>query len=351
MNIGAYVVRRALLLVVVLLGTITVTFFLSHLIPSNPAIFFAGQNPSPQQIKAITAEYGFDKPLWNQFVIYLQHVFQGNLGTSLSFQLPVLSLIVGGLPNTFTLAGLSTVVALAVGIPLGVESARNGGKKLDSAIRVMSVSFIALPQFWLGIILQLIFAVSLGVLPLASYGGTLTFINNHPIKSITGSYFFDTLLEADWSGFSAVVVSMILPILTLSLGAVGTIARHTRSSMLATLNQDYIRTAKAYGLPEREINYGLALRNALPPVIVYAGLVFAGSIIGVIYVEDVFNLVPGIGNLIIYGTGTGISSTGFSGNVDVPLILGVAIITAIIYAASNFVVDMVQIYYDRRIIR
>ncbi len=338
-------------MVVVLLGTITVTFFLSHLVPSNPAVFFAGQNPTPQQIQAITKQYGFDTPLYNQFYIYLRNVLTGNLGDSLSFQLPVLSLILEGLPNTFTLAAISTALALLLGIPLGIEAARHGGKKVDSVLRVLSVGLVGLPQFWLGILLQLVFAVWWGVLPVGSYGGNLTYLSYHPIQSITGSYLIDALLSGNWGGFAAIAQSMILPVLTLTLWPLGTVIRHTRASMLATLNQDYVRTARAYGIPEREINYGLAFRNALPPVLVYAGLIFAGSIIGVIYVEDVFNLIPGIGYLVIYGTGTGISSSGISGNIDTPLILGVAIIAAIIYAVSNFVVDMIQIYYDRRIIK
>ncbi|MDE1853983.1 MAG: ABC transporter permease [Thaumarchaeota archaeon] len=351
MNIGAYVIRRALLMVVVLIGTITVTFFLSHLVPANPALFFAGQNPTPQQIQAITNEYGLNQPLYVQFYVYLQNVFTGNLGTSFSFQLPVLSLILEGLPNTLTLAAIATGLALLIGIPLGIEAARHGGKKLDSVLRVVSVGFVGLPQFWLGILLQLVFAVSWGILPIGSYGGTLTYLTFHPIRSITGSYLVDAALSGDWSGFAAVGWSMILPIVTLTLAPLGTIIRHTRASMMATLNQDYVRTARAYGLPERQINYGLAFRNALPPVLVYAGLIFAGSIVGVIYVEDVFNLIPGIGYLVIYGTGTGISSSGFTGNPDVPLLLGVAIVAAIIYAVSNFVVDIIQIYYDRRIIK
>ncbi len=338
-------------MVVVLVGTITVTFFLSHLVPSNPAIFFGGQNPTPQEIQRITQEYGFNTPLYNQFYIYLRDVLTGNLGMSLSFQLPVLALILEGLPNTLTLAAISTAIALLIGIPLGIEAARHAGKRVDSLLRVFSVGFVGLPQFWLGIILQLVFAIWWGILPIGSYGGTLTYLSFHPIKTITGSYLVDALLSGNMGGFAAIAESMILPVITLSLYPLGIIVRHTRASMLATLNQDYVRTARAYGIPEREINYGLAFRNALPPVLIYAGLIFAGSIIGVIYVEDVFNLIPGIGYLVIYGTGTGISSSGISGSVDTPLILGVAIVTAIIYALSNFAVDLVQIYYDRRIIK
>ena len=351
LNIGAYVLRRALLLAVVVVGTVTVTFFLSHFLPANPALFFAGQNPTPQQIQAITNQYGLNQPFYTQFYLYMKQVFTGNLGTSFSFQLPVLNLILEGLPNTLTLAAISTALALLIGIPLGIEAARRGGKKVDSILRVTSVGFIALPVFWLAIILQLVFAVTLGVLPIGSYGGSLTYLDQHPIATVTGSYLIDSVLTGNWPAFVAVAQSIVLPVVALSLASIGTIIRHTRASMLATLNQDYVRAARAYGLPERQISYRYAFRNALPPVLVYAGLIFAGSIVGIIYVEDVFNLIPGIGYLVLYGTGTGISSTGFTGNPDVPLLLGVAIVFAIIYSITNFVVDMIQIYYDRRIIR
>ncbi len=353
LNVGAYLVKRALLTVVVVIGTITITFFLSHVVPSNPVILLAGQNPTPEQIARLTHEYGLDEPLYVQFLIYLRQVFSGNLGISFSFSLqPVLPLVLQTLPNSMTLGALATLLAIVVGIPLGVESARRTGRKFDSLMRIFSVSSVALPQFWLGLILQLIFAVYLGILPNASYGGSLLFFDMHPVKTVTGSYLIDSLLTGNFVTFVAIAKSMVLPVLTLALYPIGLMIKQTRSSVMAALSQDYIRTARAYGIKEREVNYRFALKNALPPIIVTAALTFAySSTLGVIYVEEVFNLAPGLGFLLRSSTGTGISSTGISGALDYQLILGLAIVVGIFYAIANLVADALQIYFDRRIAR
>jgi len=351
LNAGAYVVRRALLSVVVILGNVTVTFFLSHAVPSNPAVLFAAQNPTPEQIANITRRYGFDTPLYNQFVIYVSQLATGNFGQSYSLALtPVSQLISAALPNTFTLAALATGLAALVGIPLGVGAARRSGRLIDSLVRIFSVGFVAVPTFWLGLMFQLFFASYLGILPLSSYGGTLLYTDLHPIKTVTGSYLLDSIISGDLQGFLAVSWSMILPVLTLALYPIGVVTRQTRASMQGILSQDYVRTARAYGIPESKINYSFALRNALPPIVVVLGLIFAGSIIGVVFVEDVYALFPGLGHLLCHAAGTCITSTGI-GSVDYPLIVGLAVVVSIIYVLSNFVVDIVQIYFDRRLIR
>lgn len=336
---------------VVVLGTITVTFYLSHIVPGNPAILFAGSAATPQQIQLMTQRFGFDRPLYVQFLVYLRLILTGDFGQSYSFSLqPVLPLILQALPNYFTLAGVSTMLAAAIGIPLGVEAAKRGGTKTDSALRVFSVSFVALPQFWLALLLQLAFNVYLHVLPLSSYGGTLVFTAQHPVPQLTGSYLFDYLLAGNFVGFGTVAWSMVLPVVALALYPIGVVMRQTRAAMLGILSQDYIRTAKAYGISEREIGYNYALRNALPPVIVILALIFAGSTIGVVFVEEVYALFPGLGQLVTQSTGTSITS-GAIGAIDYPLTLGLTIVVSIIYTASNFAADMLQIYFDRRIIR
>jgi peptide/nickel transport system permease protein len=351
LNLGAYIVRRSLLVLAVVLGTITITFFLSHLVPNNPAILFAGQQATPQEIQVWTQRLGLDKPLYVQFGIYLKNVLTGNLGTSYSFSnAPILPLIEQSLPNSFTLAALSTALAALIGIPLGVETAKRRGGKLDSFLRIFSVGFVAIPQFWLALILQLVFNVDLHILPLSSYGGTLLYVQLHPIKTVTGSYLIDTLLTGNFSGFTSIAWSLVLPVTALALYPIGVVMRQTRSAMLGILSENYIRTARAYGLKESEITYRYALRNAIPPVIVILALIFAGSIIGVVFVEDVFALYPGIGPMIAQSTGTGITSSAI-GAVDYPLVLALTIVVTVIYAVSNFAADLIQIYFDRRIIR
>jgi peptide/nickel transport system permease protein len=353
LNIGAYVIRRAILMAVVVVGTITVTFVLSHLVPSNPAILFAGGGgmATPAQVELWTQRLGLNKPLYQQFFIYLGQMLTGNFGNSYSYSnAPILPLIEAALPNSITLAALATMLAAAVGIPLGVEAAKRTGKKMDSVLRVFSVGFVALPQFWLGLLLQLGFAVYLHVLPLSSYGGTVLYTMQHPIHTITGSYLVDTLITGNFSVFAAISWSMILPVVTLALYPIGVVIRQTRSAMQGILSQDYIRTARAYGISERSVNYRYALRNALPVIIVILALLLAGSVIGVVFVEDVFALFPGIGSMIAQSTGTGITSSAI-GAIDYPLALGLTVVVTIMYTGANFVADMIQIHMDRRIIR
>jgi len=338
---------------VVVLGTITVTFVLSHLVPGNPAVLFAGGGgvSTPQQIQLWTQRLGLDKPLYVQFEIYLGQILSGDLGNSYAFSnQPILPLVTAALPNSITLAALATLTAAVIGIPVGVEAAKRSGKKLDSVLRVFSVGFVALPQFWLALLLQLGFSVYLHVLPLSSYGGTILYTSQHPIQTITGSYLVDTLLSGNFSAFASIGLSMILPVVTLSLYPMGVVIRQTRSAMQGILSQDYIRTARAYGISERAINYRYALRNALPPIIVILALILAGSVIGVVFVEEVFALFPGIGYMIAESTGTGITSSAI-GAIDYPLALGLTIVVTILYTSANFVADMIQIYFDRRIIR
>jgi peptide/nickel transport system permease protein len=337
---------------VVVLGTITVTFILSHMVPGNPAILFAGQQSTPQEIAVWTQRLGLDKPLYVQFEVYLETILTGNFGLSWSYSYaPILPLIEQSLPNSFTLAAVSTALAALIGIPLGIEAAKRGGKRVDSILRIFSVSFVAIPQFWLAQLLQLAFNVYLHVLPYSSYGGSLLYTQLHPIQTVTGSYFVDSLLSGNFAGFGAIVWSMILPVTALALYPIGVVIRQTRSAMLGVLSQDYIRTARAYGVSERQINYRYALKNAIPPVIVMLALLFAGSIIGVVFVEEVFNLQPGIGALIRQSTGTGVTSSAINGTLDYPLILAVTVVVSIIYVLSNFVADMLHIYLDRRLIR
>ena len=351
MNLGAYIVRRSLLVVVVVLGTITITFLLSHIVPGNPAILFAGPNSTPAEIQLWTQRLGLNKPLYVQFGIYLSNILQGNFGNSYSFSnAPILPLIEKSLPNTLTLAALSTVAATLIGIPLGIEAAKRGGGRFDALLRLFSVGFVAIPQFWLALILQLVFNVDLHLLPLSSYGGKLLYIQLNPIHKVTGSYLLDSLLTANWSGFEHVAWNLILPVTALALYPIGVVIRQTRSSMLGILNENYIKTARAYGLKDREINYRYAFRNALPPILVIVALIFAGSIIGVVFVEDVFSLYPGIGPMIAQSTGTGITSSAI-GAVDYPLVLSLTIVITIIYTLSNFAADLLQIYFDRRLIR
>jgi peptide/nickel transport system permease protein len=348
LNVGWYVLRRALLSFFVVIGTIIVTFYLSHLLPGNPALLYAGSNPSPGEIVKISQQYGFNKPVLTQFWIYISGIFSGNLGISNVVRQPVASLVFQALPNSLTLAALATIVAAVIGIPLGILAARSRNTRLDNFLRIFSMGAVAIPQFWSGLILQLVFFSWLHVLPLGGYGGSLFFIQNHPFPTITGSYVVDALLSGNFVIGGQLLWSLILPLATLSAYPIGVVTRQTRAAMIGALNQDFVRTARAYGIPRWEIEMKLALKNALSPVMVSLGLIFAGSLIGVVFVEDIFVLQPGLGALIRTGLGVGTTSTSIS-SPDVPLILGVAIVTCVVYVVTNFAVDMLQLVVDRRI--
>lgn len=337
-----------MLSVLVLLGTIVVTFYLSHLLPGNPAVLYAGQNPSPDEIQRITVQYGFNKPPLTQFWIYLTSILRGDLGTSIIVRQPVTGLVAQALPNSLTLAAMAAAIAAIIGIPLGIIASRSRNSKLDNFLRIFSMTSVAIPQIWLGLILQLVFFSSLHVFPLGSYGGSLFFLSQHPIPSITGSYVLDALLSGNFVAEGQILWSLVLPLATLSAYPIGVIVRQTRASMIGVRNQDYVRTARAYGLSRWEIELKYALKNAFSPILVSLGLIFAGSLIGVVFVEDIFALQPGLGSLIRTGLGVGATSTSI-GAPDLPLILGVAIVTCIVYVVTNFAVDLLQLVVDRRI--
>lgn len=345
---GWYVARRAIFSFFVIIGTIVVTFYLSHLLPGNPAVLFAGQSPGPEEIQRITQQYGFDKPLLTQFWIYLSGIFRGDLGTSVVARQPVSSLVLQALPNSLTLAGMAALIAGAFGVPLGILASRSRNSRLDNFLRIFSIGAVAIPQFWSGLILQLVFSSGLHIFPLSNYGGSLFFIQLHNIPTITGSYVIDAFLSGNFAVEGQLLWSLVLPLVTLSAYPIGVVTRQTRAAMIGTMNQDFIRTARAYGIPRREIEMKFALKNALSPVIVQLGLIFAGSLIGVVFVEDIFVLQPGLGALVRTGLGVGSTSTSI-GAPDVPLVLGVAIVASIVYVVTNFAVDMIQLSVDRRI--
>ena len=349
MNLATYVARRAALSVFVVLGVLVITFYLSHILPGNPALLFAGTNPSPQEIARITDQLGLKKPLYEQFFIYIDGLLHGNLGESISLQAPVTTLLAEALPNSITLAALATLVAGAVGIPLGILASRSRNSKLDNVLRVFSMGLVALPYFWLGLLLQLVFASGLHIFPIASYGGSLFFISQNSIPTITGSYLLDAILTGRFSAAAQILWSMVLPVITLAAFPTGVIIRQTRGSMLAVLNQDYIRTAKAYGIPSSIIERKYALKNAISPVLVALALVFAGSLVGTVFIEYIFFLQPGLGFLIFQATGVGSTTTSLAGAPDYSLIQGVTIVITVAYVVMNFVADVLQMLIDRRI--
>ena len=332
-----YVLRRVTLSVGVLFALSIVVFTLTRIVPSNPAALYLGPRPRPEQIEQINEKFGFDQPLTVQYVKYIRGVVGGDWGDSIATKRPVLREITDRLPATLELLFASIFLMLLIGVPLGVISARFKGSPLDGIVRVTSLVGVSMPSFWLGILLQLLFFYQLGLLPITGrLDSTMRFTN--PLDEVTGFFLLDALITRNWAAFGDSVKHIILPALTLAAWPIGLISRMTRASMLEVIEQDYIRTARAYGIPERTVLYRYALKNAMVPTLTALGLTIGFLLTGAFYVELIYNW-PGLGTFSVRSLL----------NVDYPAIMGITLFGAAGYIAINLMVDLVQAWIDPRI--
>ena len=323
--------------VIVLLGLSIITFLLARVVPTNAAAVFIGPKARPEEIARVTHQLGLDRPLPAQYLTYMAQMLTGDWGSSIATKRPVLGEILSRLPATIELIVAAMLIAIPLGLLLGILSARHPGSVGDSGVRILTLIGVSLPAFFLGLILQVVFFRSLDVLPLAGrVDSDLRFTS--PITPITGFLTVDALLGLNARAFADVMWHLVLPALTLAAYPIGLIARMTRASMLETMSRDYVRTARAYGISERRIHGRLALRNALLPVLTIIGLVLAYSLTGTFFVEVVFNW-PGLGTLAVKGIL----------NVDYPVIMGITLFGAAFYLIVNLVVDVMQAWLDPRI--
>lgn len=325
----SFIVKRLLLGILVLFGVVLITFVLTRVIPSDPAAQWVGQRATAEQIQAARIELGLDKPLHVQLGKYLADLLKGDLGRSLRSHQPVARELKAYLPATVELVFLSTIVAMFIGIPLGVASARRKDQLVDHISRFFSVGAVSLPTFWVGMFLQLIFYRWLELLPLGdqlSMGIKLT----RDIPHITGFLLFDSLITGDFVVFRDVLAHIILPGITIALYPIGLVARMTRSALLEILDEDYIRAARSYGLPEKTVMWSYALKNSLGPTATVVALSIGYTLVNTFLVEAIFSW-PGIGSYI--------ASAVIS--LDYPAIMGVTIFSACAYVVLNLVADII----------
>jgi peptide/nickel transport system permease protein len=309
-----YILRRlAQLLPVLLLASIGI-WAMVYAIPGGPVGMILGENATPEQIAALRAELGLDRPVIVQYWSWLTDALRGDLGVSLHSRQPVASLIGERLPATVQLGLAATVVGLLIGIPVAVASALTPGSWLDRALSGWSALALGVPTFWLGILLILLFAVHLRWLPSAS--GYVPF----------------------WDSPIEMLRNILLPALTLGVYVSGIFARFLRASLVAELRADYVRTARSKGLPERDVIGRHVMRNAMLPFVTIVGLMMANFIGGTVVTEAVFTY-PGLGRLLI----TAISTR------DYPLIQGCILVILVIYIVINVMVDVLYAYIDPRI--
>jgi peptide/nickel transport system permease protein len=328
------ILRRLGFLVFVLLGISLITFFLSHVVPADPVRLYAGPRASPATIAAIRHQYGFDLPIWRQYLHYIGGILHGDFGYSLTSHRPVADDLHDYLPATIELTLSAIVWVLVIGIPLGAMSAIWRNSIVDQVGRVLSITGVALPAFWLGLMAQLLLFDRLGWFP----AGDRLASNMTPPPHITGLYTIDSILAGNPALLWQSVYHLILPSLVLAFGSLAVLTRQVRASMLETLPQDYVRTARAKGLPRRRVLIRHALRTALLPATTVMGLQVGFLLGGALLVEDVFSW-PGIGRYATLATTT----------LDYNAVMAVTIVAAGIYVVVNLLVDVLYLTLDPRI--
>lgn len=301
-----YVIKRILYMIPVLLGVAFLVFTILSLTPGDPGSIILGITAKPEDIAALNAEFGYDKPFFIRFFNYIGDIiFHLDLGTSYATRQPVIDSILARFPNTFILALLSMCVSSALGISMGILSAVRQYSVMDHVCVVVALVFASMPSFWLGLMLLIVFSLKLGWLP--SFGATS-------------------------------ILHFILPTLTVSLTSAAGLLRLTRSAMLETIRQEYIRTAKAKGASNKRVIWKHALRNALLPVVTTLGGGFGSSLGGAIIAETVFAM-PGMGTLMT----TAIRQK------DVPTVMGATLFLAVLFSFIILIVDILYAFIDPRI--
>jgi peptide/nickel transport system permease protein len=302
---GTYISRRLLQLIPTLFGVYTLAFLLMRILPGDAAKYLAGFRGNAAALAALRAKMNLDESILNQYASFLTRLIRFDLGNSYITGQPVTEMIGAAIPVTLQLAFAATLIALIIGVPLGVLSALRKDTVTDNGLRILAVFGASVPTFWLGIQLQIVFGLNLKWLPVSGVG-------------------FDQ--------------HIILPSAALAVSTIALLLRMTRSSLLDELNQDYVRTARSKGLSQRRVIWGHAFRNALLPVVTVWGLSLADLLTGALLVELIFSW-PGMGRLLVQSITTR----------DYPLLQANLIILAVVYAGGNLIVDLLYTFIDPRI--
>ncbi len=300
-----YLSKRLLTIIPTILGVVTVVFFLVHMIPGDPVTVMLGEHAMAVEKAALRHQLGLDQPLLNQYVLFLKGIFQGNLGNSIFYRLPVSSIIASRLPATIILAAAAMAVALIIALPLGIIAGSRQYSTIDNFSMFLSLLGISMPNFWLGPLLIIIFSIKLDWLPVSGMEG---------------------------------LKSLILPAITLGTALAAILSRMTRSSLLEVISQEYLTAARARGLPGWKVLLKHALKNALLPVVTIIGLQFGALLSGAIVTEKVFSW-PGIGSLLIQAVFTR----------DYPMVQGCILVISFCYIIANITTELFYALIDPRI--
>ena len=331
---GRFLFRRFLGLLLVMVGVSIITFVLSQLVPVDPALSALGQNAREEQIQAFRQQYGLDRPPLEQYLSYMQRLLRGDLGLSIRTRRRIIADLRDFLPATLELSIAAMLVTLLLGISLGIVAAVRRNSWVDGLARIFALLGGSLPIFFVGLLGLAIFYSKLRWLPgPGRLDATLT-----PPPRVTGLFLVDSLLIGDMALFRNALAHLILPALTLGYYSTAVVLRMTRSAMLEVLSQDYIRTARAKGLQDRVVLLGHALKNAMIPILTTIGIVFGSLLSGAVLTETVFGW-PGLGR---YATASAVS-------LDFPAVMGVTLVSAILYPVINTLVDIGYHMLDPRV--
>lgn len=331
-----YVVRRLFALVLLLIGISLITFILVRLVPGDPAALYYGGAPvSEEVLQALRRQWGLDQPLPVQYLYYLGGVARGNLGVSLSSGRPVMDDLLRRFPATLELTLAGVLLAVIVGLPLGVLAALHRNRLTDHVLRVTSLVSLGMPNFWLGLVLIYLFSYRWGIFPPAEgrIGPGIV-----PPERLTGMMTVDSLLQGNWAALASSSAQLLAPALTVALGLIAVIIRMLRAGMLEELGKDYIRTGRAKGLPARLLFFKHALRNAIIPTLIVISLQIGALLGGNVLVEAVFAW-PGVGLYYINAINA----------LDYNAVLGATLLIAVVFALINLLVDILNAFIDPRI--
>jgi len=300
-----FIVKRIFQTIPVLIGVTVVIFLIMQMVPGDPAVLLAGESATEEQVQQLRNQLGLNDPLYVQYFDYIKNVFQGDLGTSIRSNRPVIDEIMVRLPVTIELAFWSIVVTIVLGLLAGVIAATNQRSFKDVGIMIVALIGVSLPNFWLGLMLILFLSVQFQIFPVAG-----------------------------WGSFAHIV----LPAITLGTSGAAIVARMTRSSMLEVVRQDYIRTAKAKGVKKKYITYKHALKNALIPVITVVGLQFGALLGGTVLTESVF-AINGLGRMIVDAIRMR----------DLPLVQGSILVVSLLFVLVNLIVDISYKFLNKKV--
>ena len=331
-----YFFQRLLMMLGVIFVVVTITFFIAHWLPGDPTALWVGSRPTEEQLEVARKTLGLEKSLAKQYIHYISNIFQGDLGTSLRTKQPITTELSNRFSATFELVSVSMLLSVLISFPFGLIAALKNNTRIDVFIRGLAYIGLAIPVFWLGMILQIIFFAWLGWFPLQGRFLTDIYTNNDLIIN-TGFILFDTFVSGEWSLFVNAVHYISLPVITMSVAVVGIVIRISKSSLMDTMKEPFFTTFLSFGFSPKEVVVSSAYKNTLIPVSTIVGLSYGMMLGGTFLIESIFDW-PGLGQFGVLSILTG----------DFPAIVGLTLVYSISYVLINFLIDMLYLIIDPR---